>query len=122
MGPNGLGRVTVGSRWGHRQPAKCFESATRKGAGVTTSDLSDLGTSPAPWQDTTRSAAERAEMLLDAMTLEEKVGQLGSRWIGGENLEAGEPGEAGGEPPDAGIGGAGDLNVAPMQDVFAAAG
>jgi beta-glucosidase len=58
-------------------------------------------------------------MLLAAMTLEEKVGQLGSRWIGGDNLEAGEPGEAGGEPTDAGIGGGGDLNVAPMQDVFA---
>jgi beta-glucosidase len=61
-------------------------------------------------------------MLLAAMTLEEKVGQLGSRWTGGEKLEAGEPGEAGGEPPDAGVGGRGDLNVAPMQDVFAAAG
>jgi beta-glucosidase len=34
------------------------------------------------WQDTTRSVAERVEQLLAEMTLEEKIGQLGSRWVG----------------------------------------
>ena len=43
------------------------------------------------------------------MTLEEKVGQLGSRWVG--NNLAGEPGVEGT-----------DLQVAPMQDVFTASG
>ena len=52
---------------------------------------------------------ERVELLLSEMTLEEKVGQLGSRWVG--NNLAGEPGVEGS-----------DLQVAPMQDVFAASG
>ncbi len=52
---------------------------------------------------------ERVELLLAAMTLEEKVGQLGSRWVG--NNLAGEPGVEGS-----------DLQVAPMQDVFTASG
>ncbi|MGB3258059.1 MAG: glycoside hydrolase family 3 N-terminal domain-containing protein [Ornithinimicrobium sp.] len=33
-----------------------------------------------PWQDTTRSAADRVSALLGLMTLEEKVAQLGSVW------------------------------------------
>jgi beta-glucosidase len=61
------------------------------------------------WQDETRPLPERVELLLAAMTLEEKVGQLGSRWVG--NNLAGEPGVEGS-----------DLQVAPMQDVFAASG
>ena len=64
---------------------------------------------PWPWQDETRPLPERVELLLEAMTLEEKVGQLGSRWVG--NNLAGEPGAE-----DT------DLQVAPMQDVFAASG
>ena len=61
------------------------------------------------WQDEARPLSERVELLLAAMTLEEKVGQLGSRWVG--NNLAGEPGVEGS-----------DLQVAPMQDVFAASG
>ena len=61
------------------------------------------------WQDETLPLAERVELLLAAMTLEEKVGQLGSRWVG--NNLSGEPGVEGT-----------DLQVAPMQDVFAASG
>jgi len=57
------------------------------------------------WQDETRPLPERVELLLAAMTLEEKVGQLGSRWVG--NNLAGEPGVEGT-----------DLQVAPMQEVF----
>ena len=62
-----------------------------------------------PWTETSRSLEDRVELLLAAMTLEEKVGQLGSRWVG--NNLAGEPGVEGS-----------DLQVAPMQDVFAASG
>ena len=61
------------------------------------------------WQDATRPLPERVELLLAALTLEEKVGQLGSRWVG--NNLAGEPGVEGS-----------DLQVAPMQDVFTASG
>ena len=61
------------------------------------------------WQDETLPLPARVEVLLAAMTLEEKVGQLGSRWVG--NNLGGEPGVEGS-----------DLQVAPMQDVFAASG
>ncbi|HEX4812654.1 MAG TPA: glycoside hydrolase family 3 protein, partial [Nonomuraea sp.] len=63
-----------------------------------------------PWQDPARAVADRVDALLAEMTLEEKVGQLGSRWLGNTTRE---------EPP------ADDEaapNAAPMQDVFAAAG
>jgi beta-glucosidase len=55
------------------------------------------------------------ELLLAEMTLEEKVGQLGSRWIGGGLPDAGT---GGGQAPAED----GDANhtVAPMQDAFAA--
>jgi beta-xylosidase len=56
-----------------------------------------------PWRDQARPVAERVELLLAAMTLEEKAAQLGSRWVG--NAMSTEPS---------------DQNVAPMQDVFAA--
>ncbi len=50
-----------------------------------------------PWHDTSLEPAVRARALLDAMTLEEKISQLGSSWPGEE---------------DAG------RDVAPMQDSF----
>ena len=34
-----------------------------------------------PWRDTTLSVADRVDLLLTEMTLEEKVAQLGSRWV-----------------------------------------
>jgi beta-xylosidase len=61
------------------------------------------------FRDEGLSPAARVELLLAAMTLEEKVGQLGSRWVG--NNLAGEPGVEGS-----------DLQVAPMQEVFTASG
>jgi beta-glucosidase-like glycosyl hydrolase len=79
------------------------------------------------WRDTTLSVAERVDALLAQMTLEEKVGQLGSRWVGNDMEEtqdsAGD--EAGSLSDTAGGDQAEDtaaLNVAPMQDVFAASG
>jgi beta-glucosidase-like glycosyl hydrolase len=70
---------------------------------VTTSNPTPVADRLAPrWQDPTLPAADRVELLLEQMTLEEKVAQLGSRWIGGAL------------PDDA------DHAVAPMQDVFAA--
>ena len=63
-----------------------------------------------PWQDPALPVADRVDALLAEMTLEEKIGQLGSRWVGNdmqdeEQLDTEET-----------------LNVAPMQDVFAASG
>jgi beta-xylosidase len=71
------------------------------------------GTSTPLWQDTGLTVSERVSALLAAMTVEEKVAQLGSRWVHGPAEET-EP--AGGEPADT----AEPLAVAPMEDVFAA--
>jgi len=70
---------------------------------VTTPDPTSVADRVAPrWQDPAVPTADRVELLLEQMTLEEKVAQLGSRWIGGEL------------PDD------NDHAVAPMQDVFTA--
>lgn len=67
-------------------------------------------TSAPLWQDTTLTVAERVEALLAAMTVEEKVGQLGSQWIqddpDGDPLPAGDGGET--------------LAVAPQEGAFEA--
>lgn len=54
-------------------------------------------------------AEKRAELVLQAMTLEEKVAQLGSRWAGNDMADTDLPAED-------------TINVAPMEDVFAAGG
>jgi beta-glucosidase len=87
-----------------------------KEAHVTTPDPTSVADRVTPrWQDPTLPTADRVELLLEQMTLEEKVAQLGSRWIGGSLPDA----EA-----DSGQGPAADrdggLAVAPMQEVFAA--
>ena len=67
-----------------------------------------------PWQNPALSIAERVELLLARMTVEQKIAQLGSRWVGSDMHETDletrrtDPAET--------------LNVAPMQDVFAASG
>jgi beta-glucosidase len=72
------------------------------------------------WRDTALPAAERAELLLRELTLEEKVAQLGSRWVGNDRQTPEEPAPA--PAPDPAGAEAEVLNVAPMQDVFAASG
>lgn len=62
-----------------------------------------------PWQNTALTAEQRTDLLLQAMTLEEKVAQLGSRWAGNDMADVEVPAEEA-------------INVAPMQDVFAAGG
>jgi beta-glucosidase len=59
-----------------------------------------LKAGPQPWADTALTSAERADALLERLTLEEKVAQLGSVWKGFAVEATGE--------------------VAPMQDVFSA--
>ncbi len=71
-----------------------------------------------PWRDPSRRTEERVEALLAAMTLEEKVGQLGSRWVGND-LAATDSADTGTDTaPERGE----SLNVAPMQEVFTISG
>ena len=70
-------------------------------------------TSP-PWQDPALSVSVRVDLLLAQMTLEEKVGQLGSRWAGND-MQHEEVGGTALDPDET-------INVAPMQDIFAASG
>ncbi|GIF21988.1 beta-glucosidase [Actinoplanes tereljensis] len=72
------------------------------------------GQAPQPWQDPAVPVPERVRLLLAAMTVEEKVAQLGSRWVGNDMQDSGD--EAPSTDPEE------TLNVAPMQDVFAASG
>ena len=62
-----------------------------------------------PWQDASLPPTARADALLAAMTLKEKVAQLGSRWVGNDMSGQSENPET-------------EINVAPMQDVFEASG
>ena len=85
---------------------------------MTTPDPTPVADQVTPrWQDPALSTADRVDLLLEQMTLEEKVAQLGSRWIGGRLPDAGA--DSGQEPTADG-----DANrtVAPMQEVFAAGG
>jgi beta-glucosidase-like glycosyl hydrolase len=87
-----------------------------KEAPVTTPDPTAVADRVAPrWQDPTLPTAERVELLLEQMTLEEKVAQLGSRWIGG-----GLPDTAAGSGQTPAADRDANHTVAPMQDVFAA--
>jgi len=62
-----------------------------------------------PWCDPALAPGERVELLLQAMTLDEKIAQLGSRWAGNDMADHELPDEE-------------TINVAPMEDVFAAGG
>ncbi|RZT12032.1 beta-glucosidase [Kribbella sp. VKM Ac-2569] len=62
-----------------------------------------------PWRDPALPAAERAGLLLAAMTLEEKIAQLGSRWAGNDMADHELPEDE-------------TINVAPMEDVFSVGG
>ncbi|WP_238151543.1 glycoside hydrolase family 3 N-terminal domain-containing protein [Kribbella sindirgiensis] len=62
-----------------------------------------------PWRDPALPAAERAGLLLAAMTLEEKIAQLGSRWAGNDMADTARPEDE-------------TINVAPMEDVFSVGG
>jgi beta-glucosidase-like glycosyl hydrolase len=89
-----------------------------KEAPVTTPDPTPVADQVTPrWQDPALPTADRVELLLEQMTLEEKVAQLGSRWIGGglpdAEVDSGQEATTDGDT---------NRTVAPMQDVFAAGG
>ena len=67
-----------------------------------------------PWQDPALPVTDRVELVLAEMTVEEKVAQLGSRWVGNDMRDSGSE-ELSTDPEET-------LNVAPLQDVFAASG
>lgn len=70
---------------------------------MTTADRSPSTDRVGPrWQDPALPVPDRVDALLAEMTLAEKVGQLGSRWVGNDILDVPE-----------------SPQVAPMQDVFA---
>ena len=95
---------------------------------MTTTDPSPQAAPGAfPWRDATLPDRDRVELLLGQMTLEEKVAQLGSRWVGRDLRDPGSDtagdrvtsAAAGDEAvADAGA----ERNVAPMDDDFAAMG
>ena len=72
-----------------------------------------------PWKDPSRAVGERVDLLLAEMTLDEKIGELGSRWFGNDMPNTGGPVDA---PQESDTEAGETFNVAPMQDVFAAAG
>ena len=84
---------------------------------VSTSSTPPGGGPPAvrPWQDTALPIGERVDLLLAAMTVAEKVAQLGSRWVGNDMSTTDDTSTTAGFQEES-------LNVAPMQDVFAASG
>ncbi|MDT7575131.1 MAG: beta-xylosidase, partial [Pseudonocardiales bacterium] len=84
---------------------------------MSTADPTSTALRGMPWRDPSLPVAVRVELLLREMTLEEKVAQLGSRWVGNDM----RPADAATAEADADHEAA-TLNVAPMQDVFAAGG
>jgi beta-glucosidase-like glycosyl hydrolase len=76
------------------------------------------------WQDPALPVADRIDALLEEMTLEEKVAQLGSQWAGNDMRITDTRGSGPDPGADSGpaAGGARSLNVAPMQDVFEVSG
>ena len=72
------------------------------------------GATPRPWQNTSLPAAERVELLLAELTIEEKAAQLGSRWVGNDmhaREQSPEPNDFAGAAPTP--------NVAPLEHVVA---
>jgi beta-glucosidase-like glycosyl hydrolase len=101
-----LASKRLSKHFGHRDSARL---AAHKENSMTTSIPTSTRIAVRPWQDISLPDGDRVELLLSAMTLEEKVAQLGSRWVGNDMNDAEIPVED-------------NINVAPMQDIFAASG
>src|SRR4051812_25746231 len=73
------------------------------------------------WRRTDLPVAARVDALLAELTLEEKVGQLGSRWVGRDTQEEAIPDPAAGPDATAGTDGPdSSQHVSPMQEAFVA--
>src|SRR3954454_13923142 len=86
--------------WTNEPNRRSSTSPTAKAGSITIRTRLLRSSFPAmmSWTDTKRPLAERVEALLAEMTLDEKLAQLGSVWVGAE---------------------LGSGNVAPMQEAFA---
>jgi beta-glucosidase-like glycosyl hydrolase len=83
---------------------------------MTTASIPATEPATPPWRDTTLPVADRVELLLQEMTLDEKVAQLGSRWLGNDMQAESSSQQSLAADSDS------TFNVAPLQDVFAASG
>src|SRR3712207_1223936 len=84
---------------GGRAEAMDQEIGVRPGAGASGDGAASFAPAGArPWADPSRTIAERVDALLGEMTLDEKLAQLASVWVGAEH---------------------GEDNVAPRQDTLA---
>lgn len=101
------------ARMGTRMTISVSTSSTAPGSGSPGGSVAQR-----PWQDTALPTGDRVDLLLAAMTVEEKVAQLGSRWLGNDMSTTEDKGTTDVPAEPAGE----TLNVAPMQDVFAASG
>lgn len=89
---------------------------------MTTNDpLPPAGEVVPPWRDVALPVPERVDALLAAMTLAEKIGQLGSRWVGNDTA----PDDEAAKPADDVVSvsvSAESLPVAPIPEVFSSDG
>lgn len=74
------------------------------------------------WRDPALPVADRVDALLAEMTLAEKIGQLGSRWVGNDTPQEDEAGKRVENSPAEGVASAESLAVAPIPAEFSPAG
>lgn len=82
---------------------------------MTSDPLPPAGGAVPPWQDPALPVPDRVDALLSEMTLAEKIGQLGSRWVGNDIASAADAPEQPRDTPTV----VEDLPVAPLPEVFA---
>src|SRR3954470_4251266 len=85
-GESGRERDTTGQ--GHRSDNSCCEPTESFGTLLRSCAVTAEQANQ-PWQDPALPVTDRVELLLAEMTVEEKVAQLGSRWVGNDMQDSG---------------------------------